>query len=160
MGVWICRLRQVPWSQRVCRTCGAHCGYPGDSSAGEDEAAVVEGFHDDAAAIWTACLESLDGAGSTHKAWLAQTRPVAVAGDTLVLAVPDDFVKEWIEQRYAPTVVAALAQVAGRPLNIRVTVGPLEDVGDEDQTRPVAVPRLVADRPQLTPKYTFERFVI
>ena len=77
-----------------------------------DEAAVVEGLHDDAAAIWNACLESLDGAGSTHKAWLAQIRPVAVSGDTLVLAVPDDFVKEWIEQRYAPTVVAALGASA------------------------------------------------
>jgi chromosomal replication initiator protein len=120
-----------------------------------DEAAVVEGLHDDAAAIWTACLESLDGAGSTHKAWLAQVRPVAVAGDTLVLAVPDEFVKEWIEQRYAPTVTAALARVVGRELDIRVTVGPLEDVGDEEQVRPVVVPLPVADRPLLTPKYTF-----
>jgi chromosomal replication initiator protein len=126
-----------------------------------DEAAVVEGFHDDAAAIWTACLESLDGAGSTHKAWLAQIRPVAVSGDTLVLAVPDEFVKEWIEQRYAPTVVTALGRVTGRPLDIRVTVGPLEDtVGDEEQLRPVAAPKPAAERPQLTPKYTFERFVI
>jgi chromosomal replication initiator protein len=127
-----------------------------------DEAAVVEGFHDDddAAAIWTACLESLDGAGSTHKAWLAQIRPVAVSGDTLVLAVPDEFVKEWIEQRYAPTVVAALGRVASRRLDIRVTVGPLEDTGDEEQLRPVAAPKPAAERPQLTPKYTFERFVI
>jgi chromosomal replication initiator protein len=121
---------------------------------------VVEGLHDDAAAIWTACLESLDGAGSTHKAWLAQIRPVAVAGDTLVLAVPDEFVKEWIEQRYAPAVTAALAKVAGRSLDIRVTVGPLEDSGDEEQASPAAEPRPAADRPQLTPKYTFERFVI
>ena len=36
---------------------------------------------------------------------------MAISGDTLVLAVPDDFVKEWIEQRYAPTVTAALARV-------------------------------------------------
>jgi chromosomal replication initiator protein len=122
---------------------------------------VVEGLHDDAAAIWTTCLESLEGAGSTHKAWLAQTRPVAIADDTLVLAVPDEFVKEWIEQRYAPTMTAALARVAGRPLHIRVTVGPLEDTGvDEEQVRQPAAPRPAADRPQLTPKYTFERFVI
>ncbi len=121
---------------------------------------MVEGLHDDAAAIWTAYLESLDGAGSTHKAWLAQIRPVAVAGDTLVLAVPDEFVKEWIEQRYAPTVTGALARVVGRPLDIHVTVGPLEDTGDEEQARPPIVPLPAADRPLLTPKYTFERFVI
>src|SRR5215211_2723703 len=164
---------------RVLHTCGWGCGYvgcdgpPGRRSVSHgrrtlwtsgvperNEAAVVEGLHDDAAAIWTACLESLDGAGSTHKAWLAQIRPVAVAGDTMVLAVPDEFVKEWIEQRYATTVTATLARVVGRPLDIRVTVGPLEDTGDEEQLRPPVVPRPVADRPLLTPKYTFERFVI
>ena len=65
---------------------------PGTSRAPErGEKAVAEDLHEDAAAIWTTCLESLDGAGSTHKAWLAQTRPVAVVGDTLVLAVPDEF---------------------------------------------------------------------
>src|SRR4029453_2712136 len=145
--------------------CVAHCAHTVDIRRARfperDEAAVVEGFHDDAAAIWTACLESLDGAGwSTHKPWLAQIRPVAVSGDTLVLAVPDEFVKEWIEQRYAPTVVSALGQVAGRSLGIRVTVGPLEDTGDEEQLRPVVTPKPAAERPQLTPKYTFEGFVI
>jgi chromosomal replication initiator protein len=124
---------------------------------------VAEELHDDAAAIWTACLESLDGAGSTHKAWLAQTRPVTIAGDTFVLAVPDEFVKEWVEQRYVPTVADAAARVAGRRLDVRVTVRPLEDVGEEEPARPV-VPVMplppITDRPQLTPKYTFERFVI
>ncbi len=128
-------------------------------------------LHEDAAAIWANCLEALDGTGSTHKAWLSQVRPVAVAGDTLVLAVPDDFVKEWVEQRYASTVSAALARVVGRPLGIRVTVRAVDDQGEEDVAHPVAPTRPVADHwqlrprpatdhPQLTPKYTFERFVI
>jgi len=47
---------------------------------------VAEELHEDAAAIWSACLESLEGSGSTHKAWLAQTRPVAVVGALLVIA--------------------------------------------------------------------------
>src|SRR6476619_837042 len=55
------------------------------------------------------------GSDRTHKAWLAQIRPVALSGDTLVLAVPDEFVKEWIEQRYAPTVVTALGRVRSDP---------------------------------------------
>src|SRR4029453_2012731 len=100
--------------------CVAHCAHTVDIRRARfperDEAAVVEGFHDDAAAIWTACLESLGGAGwSTHKAWLNQIRPVAVSGDTLVLAVPDEFVKEWIERRYTPTGGAALGGGAGGP---------------------------------------------
>ena len=122
---------------------------------------MAEELHEDAAAIWSACLESLEGSGSTHKAWLAQTRPVAVVGDTLVLAVPDEFVKEWVEQRYAPTVLASLARVAGRPLNIRVTVREVaDDTSDEEQVRTVPQADTPADRSQLTAKYTFERFVI
>ncbi len=120
---------------------------------------MADELHEDAATIWATCLESLDGAGSTHKAWLAQTRPVSIVGDTLVLAVPDEFVKDWIEQRYAPTVRAALARVAGRPLGIRVMVREVDDA-EEEQADQTASPRLASNRPQLTFKYTFERFVI
>ena len=122
---------------------------------------MAEELHEDAAAIWATCLESLDNLGSTHKAWLAQTRPVAVIGDTLVLAVPDEFVKDWIEQRYAPTVLATLARTAGRPLTVRVTVREVDEspVVEEDQPRQLTL-HAAADRPQLTSKYTFERFVI
>ena len=35
MGVWICRLRRVQGSQRVCRTLSAHCRHPEDSIAGK-----------------------------------------------------------------------------------------------------------------------------
>ncbi len=151
--VWICGWQGPRWVARrvVCRV---------ETRAPEGgKRSVAEDLHEDAAAIWTTCLESLDGAGSTHKAWLAQTRPVAIVGDTMVLAVPDEFVKEWVEQRYAPTVLAALSRTAGRPLDIRVTVREAEEAGDDDQ-RPSTLPPTPSDRPQLTPKYTFERFVI
>jgi chromosomal replication initiator protein len=108
---------------------------------------VAEELHQDAAAIWAACLDSLEGSASTHKAWLAQTRPVAVVGDTLVLAVPDEFVKEWVEQRYAPTMLASLARIAGRPLGIRVTVREVDDVRDED----IGQSQVVFHRPQAVP---------
>jgi chromosomal replication initiator protein len=126
---------------------------------------VAEELHQDAATIWAACLDSLEGSGSTHKAWLAQTRPVAIVGDTLVLAVPDEFVKEWVEQRYAPTMLASLARIAGRPLGIRVTVREVDDTRDEETTSQPQVlfhrtQGAAADRSQFTEKYTFERFVI
>src|SRR6266516_5333023 len=147
--------------------CG--CGTPNTGERGEWAVAeeLHEGPHEDAAALWTTCLESLDGAGSTHKAWLAQTKPVSIVGETLVLAVPDEFVKEWVEQRYAPTVLAALSRVAGRPLAIRVTVRPVDEPVEtvEEELPRTAAPANVPgkagnDHPQLNPKYTFDRFVI
>jgi len=121
---------------------------------------VTEELHEDAGAIWSSCLEALDGAGSTHKAWLAQTRPVAVTGGTMVLAVPDEFVKEWIEQRYASLITAALARAAGRPLELRVTVRKPDEASEDDPGQQASSVLGVSDRPQLTPKYTFDRFVI
>jgi chromosomal replication initiator protein len=121
---------------------------------------VSDQLHEDAAVIWSRCLSSLDRtAGSTHRAWLAQTRAVSVVADTLVLAVPDEFVKDWVEQRYAPTVLDTLAKVAGRPLAIRVTVREVEELPDEAGLPP-APRRQQHEAPRLNPKYSFERFVI
>src|SRR6266508_4255887 len=136
MALWICRLQR------------RDAGRPrGREAARKGRRRVAEEFHQDAAAIWAACLDSLEGSGSTHKAWLAQTRPVAITGDVLVLAVPDEFVKEWVEQRYAPTMLASLARIAGRPLGIRVTVREVDDARDED-TGPS---QAAFQRPQLVP---------
>jgi len=127
---------------------------------------VSEQVHEDAATIWRECLGSLDqAAGSTHRAWLAQTRAVSVVGDTLVLAVPDEFVKDWVEQRYAPNVLGTLARVAGRPLAIRVTVRELDDSFGEDDSAAANGPsqpnqQRRAQQHKLNPKYTFDRFVI
>ena len=126
---------------------------------------MSEQLHEDAAVIWERCLSSLDqAAGSTHRAWLAQTRAVSVVGDTLVLAVPDEFVKDWVEQRYAPNVLGTLARVAGRPLSIRVTVRELEDpLGDDDGASgpsSQAPQQRKWQQHRLNPKYTFDRFVI
>ncbi|HEV8248878.1 MAG TPA: chromosomal replication initiator protein DnaA, partial [Gaiellaceae bacterium] len=68
-----------------------------------------------------------------------------------------------VEQRYVPTIADTAGRVVGRRLDVRVTVRPLEEGGDEEPPRPVVpvvpLPPLT-DRPQLTPTYTFERFVI
>src|SRR5687767_8351760 len=120
----------TPVDEDVDRTrSGAADGISQSGRNGRKEGgAVADQVHEDAATIWRECLGSLDqAAGSTHRAWLAQTRAVSVVGDTLVLAVPDEFVKDWVEQRYAPNVLGTLARVAGRPLAIRVTVRELDD---------------------------------
>jgi chromosomal replication initiation ATPase DnaA len=74
--------------------------------------------------LWTAIVASLDDVGATHKAWLAQTRPVAIVADTLVVAVQDQFVKDWIQQHCLQTLIDVLTRVAAQPLNIQLTVEP------------------------------------
>ena len=85
--MWIDRVRETAWQAESPRFRRPNRRVEG----------LGEQFQEDATAIWGECLGSLDQtAGSTHRAWLAQTRAVSVVGDTLVLAVPDEFVKDWV----------------------------------------------------------------
>src|SRR5439155_23109570 len=70
------------------------------------------------------------------RAWVDSTRPVRLHDDTMELAAPSAFAKEWLENRYAHTITEALRETAGRDVRLKVTVDrvPLEEtVVDVDQ---------------------------
>ncbi|MDO4792351.1 MAG: chromosomal replication initiator protein DnaA [Buchananella hordeovulneris] len=116
-------------------------------------------------------------------------RRARILGDvegTLLLAVPSNFSKEYVEVRARETITQALSEVVGRPVRIAVTVDPslaASDAGEEVTPLPVESPsveedlalssRLAAretergqsparaeeDTSRLNPSYTFETFV-
>jgi len=98
------------------------------------------------------------------RAWVDSTRPVRLSDDTIELAAPSAFAKEWLETRYAHTITEALRATAGREVRLKVVVDrmPLDDVAVEveqpdappqQQHQPTAAP------PALNPRYLFETFV-
>ena len=96
------------------------------------------------------------------RAWVDSTRPVRFHDDTIELAAPSAFAKEWLENRYAHTITEALRETAGRDVRLKVTVDrmPLEDVvADVEQPETAPVPHLPAAAPALNPRYLFETFV-
>ncbi len=139
--------------------------------------------------VWARSLEVLtadDSVSPQHLAFMRLTRPVGLVGDTALLAVPDDFVKEILETRLRPLVTQALSMQVGRDLRVVVTVdpelaagsaaeNPMADTGaapDLDGGGPagpvngVPLPRGEATRREpmsvtrLNPRYLFETFVI
>src|SRR2546430_2259833 len=56
------------------------------------------------------------------RAWVDSTRPVRFHDDTIELAAPSAFAKEWLENRYAHTITEALRETAGRDVRLKVTV--------------------------------------
>jgi chromosomal replication initiator protein len=95
--------------------------------------------------------------------YIDATRPVRLAGDTLVLAAPSAFAKEWLERRYAALLRESLREVAGRPLAVEVTVAssPPEPAGLPPAAEtPPPSPSAPLSGPPLNPKYTFDSFVI
>ncbi|WP_375484616.1 chromosomal replication initiator protein DnaA [uncultured Jatrophihabitans sp.] len=117
-----------------------------------------------------------------QKAWIGLTRPLGLVEDTALLAAPNDFAKDYLENRLRPLIASVLSEELGRDIQVAVTVqngdGPpppvdeLDDGLTTDEEDWVAdPPRLVSPsyRPRhsedqrdtrLNPKYTFDTFVI
>ncbi|KRE39075.1 chromosomal replication initiation protein [Janibacter sp. Soil728] len=82
--------------------------------------------------VWRTTLESLDADGVpvTRRAFLSMARLVGLLDDTALIAVPDDFSKNFVEQRLRRHVTQALSDQLGRPIRLAVTVDP--DLADGD----------------------------
>jgi chromosomal replication initiator protein len=99
-----------------------------------------QGPHD-LSPVWTRTLAGLgDGSLSPqHRAFLRLTHPMAVVGDTVLIAAPNDFARDVIENRLRSVLTEALAVELGRDVQIAVTVdpsaagngAPLDDLTDE-----------------------------
>ena len=122
---------------------------------------------DTAEALWKSALERI-GSGVLSpgaKPWIAGTRAVRISGDTMVLAVPSAFAKQWLEDHYAGALADALGQSAGRPLGLEVTIDsqrgePDVVVIDAPAESPPEPAKRSAISSPLNPKYTFDSFVI
>ena len=119
--------------------------------------------------LWGIAEQKLkDELGGNFPAWFGRTQPIALDGDSLVLAVPSKFVKEWIEDRYTDQLRSAVCSAAQRDLSVALVID--ETLAEEPLavgSEPVpalteADPEPVSseDAPLFHPKYTFESFVI
>nr|WP_240645752.1 chromosomal replication initiator protein DnaA [Georgenia sp. SYP-B2076] len=83
-------------------------------------------------------LTSKGEIGGAQLAFVRMTRPLGVIDETILLAVPSDFAKDFLETRAREPITAALSEVAGAPVRFAVTVDPtLEEVPAAAATEPV-----------------------
>ena len=89
----------------------------------------------DFAEVWRSTLDSLDADGVPvgRRAFLTLAQLVGLLDSTALIAVPDDFSKEFVEQRLRMQLTQALSAQLGREVRIAVTVDP-SLAGDEDET--------------------------
>ena len=118
-----------------------------------------------------------------QKAWIGLTRPLGLVEDTALLAAPNDFAKDYLENRLRPLIASVLTEELGRDIRVAVTVQSpdeqseaameqdLADPDDWEADQPANVVNLPSYRPKhsdderdrasrLNPKYTFDTFVI
>ncbi len=92
----------------------------------------------------------------TYRNWFGEIAAVDLDGETFVLAVPNDFTREWIESRFGDLIRAGVKDTTGSDRRLQFVVQPAAPAV-------AAVPPPVMPRPDaasINPKYTFDSFVI
>ena len=94
---------------------------------------------------------------STLATWFGAAAGVRLTDEALVVVVPNDFTREWIERNFLGLLNATARDVAARELRVALSVAeapePAEAPSPEEP--PAAEPQ-----PGANPKYTFDNFVI
>ena len=106
--------------------------------------------------LWTEVAGRLKGAlnDSTYRTWFGEVEGLEVTDDTFVLAVPNDFTREWIEGHFIELMRAAVRDATGQQRRIQLTVAETGAVPD------TAKPAQRVSEAGLNTKYTFDLFVI
>jgi chromosomal replication initiator protein len=106
--------------------------------------------------VWSDVLARLRGALSDHayRSWFSAVEPQALTDGELVLAAPNDFTRQWIEEHFLPVLETAVQHAAGEPCGVRIVARP-QPAGPTPADVPE--PKRVEG---LSPKYTFDTFVI
>jgi chromosomal replication initiator protein len=122
-----------------------------------------------AESLWDDVAARLRGAlnEKTFGNWFSEVDPVSVDDDAFVLAVPNDFTREWIEGHFVELIRAAMKDATGTERRLRLTVqvappAPPVPLTLDSAMSVVSVPAPPGPRPDgvIKPMYTFDSFVI
>jgi chromosomal replication initiator protein len=104
--------------------------------------------------VWrTACEELRASLGEqTYQTWFGQVEPIELQGNELALAVPDEYTRDWLAQRFQQVIRNALA-VGGYPQLVPTYVVEAHD-------HPTTVDVVTAAKVGFNPHYTFSEFVV
>jgi chromosomal replication initiator protein len=110
--------------------------------------------------LWTEVSERLRAAlnDKTYRTWFSDAEGLDLSDESFVLAVPNDFTREWIESHFLGLIDAAVRDATGEERRIALSVR-LDDAGGE----PSEAQPTVEEAPRvegLNEKYNFDSFVI
>jgi chromosomal replication initiator protein len=115
--------------------------------------------------LWNEVADRLKEAlnDTTYRTWFNQVAGGEVSGEAVVLTVPNDFTRDWIEAHFLGLVQAAVRELTGDERPVRLLVrsnGEIEEPAVQAASEPVGPQVRAATYEGLNPKYTFDSFVI
>lgn len=126
-------------------------------------------------AIWRSVLSEMEKILSkpSFETWLKTTKPIALQNETIMIEVPNEFAKDWLQNHYRKNISKALQKVTNCDYHIHFVTPQNIDIPETNNTYQ-RQPSLNNNNPEknntkkdlagvckwLNPKYTFETFVI
>ena len=120
--------------------------------------------------IWKKCCKQLKKILSedVYERWIAVIEPIEIVDNNILLAVANDFYREWLEENYLPLIDKALILINEENLKAKINVdikkfkADLEDEKTEVISNKSTLNIGSPNKPKanLNPNYTFDSFVI
>lgn len=122
--------------------------------------------------LWEHVLQALQGKINkpTFVAWVRNIYPLSLTGDTLCVAVPNSFVKDWLVKHHAEVIEAVASKFTHRKVSVQFDIVsaqgkspviPTAGVSSSSQRGQVRPPRTGDfSSTALNPRYTFDNFVV
>lgn len=116
--------------------------------------------------LWNQVLAQVEQKISkpSFETWLKSTKLLTYKGQTVTIAAPNSFARDWLENHYVHLVAGILTELTGKDLLIKFVVQKDNDDDELDMPLPAMQPRTNEQHDissgMLNPKYTFDTFVI
>ncbi|MDU1845593.1 chromosomal replication initiator protein DnaA [Niallia alba] len=115
--------------------------------------------------LWNNALSTIETKISkpSFDTWLKPTKAHSLQGDLLVVTAPNEFARDWLEERYSQLIAEILYEITGEELLVKFII-PQNQIEEEfDQqisTKQKKKEEEVTEQTILNSKYTFDTFVI
>ncbi|WP_144556089.1 chromosomal replication initiator protein DnaA [Bacillus sp. X1(2014)] len=117
--------------------------------------------------LWHAALANIEKKISkpSFDTWLKSTKAHSLQGDLLIITAPNEFARDWLEERYSQLIAGILYEITGEELAVKFIIPQNQKDADNDVQLPPKKVKKDDDHgefPQgiLNQKYTFDTFVI
>jgi chromosomal replication initiator protein len=115
--------------------------------------------------LWNNALSTIETKISkpSFDTWLKPTKANSLQGDLLVVTAPNEFARDWLEERYSQLIAEILYEITGEELLVKFIIPQNQKEEEFDQqisTKQKKKEEEVTEQTILNSKYTFDTFVI
>ncbi|HLR65192.1 MAG TPA: chromosomal replication initiator protein DnaA [Pseudogracilibacillus sp.] len=114
--------------------------------------------------LWSKILDQMESKISkpSYETWLKETKAAKITEKHLIVSVPNDFTKNWLEQRYTTFIDEIIIDLTGSEVAVKFEIEDEIKEENKDESKKEVEQNVLDDDfvNMLNPKYTFDTFVV